>query len=315
MRTTINNMVMILTVAGLSLTSSAALAKGGNGGSHSSGGNSFKAFSPKNVQSLNVSNGNQTQTLKKIQSGNLLNSQVGNLNSNGTKLQNLQSGNNIKKMPKILDPSKGNGNSNKIVDMKKQQGNKQNFCKNKCFDKYCWPWWWSSCHSHCYDPCYDPCYDSCYYGCFTPYYTTTVVEVPVVIEKQVIVGQPALGQTTLPLTGAEPQQAVQPVAGPAEAAAEAPVAELMQVPVGATITLRGEAFGEKSGRVAMQVGELLLGSKVAKWEDKAVTITLPQVGLAAAAKGKFLILKADGNLATEVPFQLVPPQAPAVTQQ
>ena len=89
----------------------------------------------------------------------------------------------------------------------------------------------------------------------------------------------------------------------------------MKVPVGATITLNGEAFGEKPGRVAMQVGELLLGTQVTKWDDKTVVISVPQVGLAAAAKAKFLILKADNTLASEIPFELILPQAPAVGQK
>jgi hypothetical protein len=344
-------MVTILTVAGLSLSGSAALAKGGNNGSH--GSSNFSSRSMKGpMGSFSGKVGTPSQSFKKFPIGNSGGSQIGSsLKFSGPKTNvlpggNLQGNKIAKKLPK-LDQGLGNGKGTKVLDpkavnvpdrkgaidnlkknegklVKKNRGDNddkffknpgKNKCKSKCFDNFCWPWFYSSCHSHCYDPCYD----SCYYGCFTPYYTTTVVEVPVVIEKQVIVeqpvaAQPALDQADQPVADSEQPLAGQQAADEAEVPAETRSAELMKVAVGATITLRGEAFGEKTGRVAMRVGDLLLGAKVTKWEDKAVTITLQQVGLAGAAKAKFLILKADGKLATEVPFELVPPQN-AVAQQ
>ena len=332
MKTTLKNMALILTLTSLTLASATAMAKGGGNGGNSSN-NSSKSFSrslsSKSLPSMGSSNGSQSfKSLKVVKSQGTSGPQ---LNSNKLKFQTLQGNSNatikkmpklidsgigngtllngknvIKKMPKVLDPGIGNGKGGKVVDPGFGKGNKGNFCKdfgkNKCFDKYCWPWWGFGC-SPCYQPCYDPCYyGGCYSGCYGG--GLIVVEQPVLVGQPVVLSQPVVAQEPVVAAAAvEPAK----VAAPADA--------LPKVPVGATITLRGEAFGDEAGKVAMQIGELVLPVTMTKWEAKAVTITLPQVGLAAAAKGKFLILKADGSMANEIGFELVAPQAPAVTQQ
>jgi len=391
MRATLKNMAMILTLAGMTLGATAALAKGngkggnGSGGSSNSGG-SFKSFSSRslsrNLSSKNVQGiGNSSSNSQGTKSFKLHNAKVlkpqgqqnQHLNNQGMKLQKLGGhnfsqnagqvngviktmpkpllGNNvIQKTPKVLDPSLinkkggkmidpgfglgkglggkvidpgigngkgGKGLGGKVFDNGFGNGQKANaafhkgFAKNKCFNKFCWPWWGFGCSPN-YNWCYDPCwYGGGYNGC----YGGGVI----VVEKPVVVAQPVNVEQNVAVQQPAEEAAVQQAAAvePADAAAnvEAAAANLPKVPVGATITLRGEAFGDEAGKVAMQVGEVLLPATVAKWEANAVTITLPQIGLAAAAKGKFLILKADGELANEIPFELVPPQAPAVSQQ
>jgi len=365
MRTTLKNMAMVLTLAGVTLGASAAMAKGGNNSSNrsSNSGGSFKSFSnslsSKSLQGMNNSNSSSMGNKSfKLQSAKVFQPQVQSnqgvklqkLGSNHviTKLPHSQNGNVIfnnviKQKPKLLIGNNGNaiqnmpkgtvsglinhGGLNKIglnkggkaIDpgfgLHKNQGNfNKHFAKNKCFDKFCWPWWGfgcSPCHNWCYDPCwYGGGYNGCYGGGVIVVEKPVVVAQPVNVEQNVAVEQPAVDPAV------QQAAAVEPAAADAVAAKiEAHAANLPKVPVGATITLRGEAFGDEAGKVAMQVGEVLLPATVSKWEAKAVTITLPQIGLAAAAKGKFLILKADGELANEIPFELVPPQGPAVSQQ
>lgn len=53
------------------------------------------------------------------------------------------------------------------------------------------------------------------------------------------------------------------------------------------------------------MGQLSMPSQIVSWSDTAITITVPQVGLASAATAKFVVLRADGSLAKETQFQMV----------
>jgi hypothetical protein len=157
-------------------------------------------------------------------------------------------------------------------------------CKNPC-NNWCGPtWWW--CPSFC-----TPCYTGCYYPTIYTYPTPIVVEVPVA--------------TTVVMTGA----AVAP------AAAAEPVAErLMQIPVGATITLQGKDLGDATGQVVLQIDKLSLPAQLNEWKSDAVNLTLPMLGLAGPMKAQLWMVKSDGAVAANIPVELLPAQPPANAQ-
>jgi hypothetical protein len=109
-------------------------------------------------------------------------------------------------------------------------------------------------------------------------------EYPVVVEQPVYVQQPVVVE---------------------QAAVTIEAASLTKVPVGATITLHGKDFGMENGRVGVATGDLMLAAAVTNWSNEAVTLTVPQLALAAPAKAKFVVFRADGSVASEVPCELV----------
>jgi hypothetical protein len=78
------------------------------------------------------------------------------------------------------------------------------------------------------------------------------------------------------------------------------------VPAGSTLALEGAEFGEKQGRVVLQVGAISLPAKVEKWDGKSATATLPIVGLGEATTAHVHVFTADAKLASSVAIQLVP---------
>ncbi|MCI0361591.1 MAG: hypothetical protein L0211_24160 [Planctomycetaceae bacterium] len=144
-------------------------------------------------------------------------------------------------------------------------------CKKHC-NSWCGPtWWWS--------PCWDPCYKSCYYPC-TVYAYPQVIVIPV---QTVVAGVPV-----------------------------APVAEqLMQVPVGATITLQGNNLGDQLGMLVLQIDKISLPAQVNEWKPDAVNVTLPMLGLAGPTKAQLWMVRADGSVAAQVAVELLPAQQQA----
>ena len=96
-----------------------------------------------------------------------------------------------------------------------------------------------------------------------------------------------------------------PTAAPAQAATDSDSANAMQIAVGSTFTLKGEKFGDKAGRVGVIVGQILIPVEVTNWSDNAITITLPSIGVGAAAKATFIVERADGSKAQETNFEMV----------
>jgi hypothetical protein len=110
-------------------------------------------------------------------------------------------------------------------------------------------------------------------------------------------------------SAAAPVAAAVPVAGsavanPAAAAAVDDSAGLTNVPVGATIKLDAADLGAQQGRVNVVAGNLVLPASVVSWNEKAVSLTVPQIELTAPMKAKFVVRRADGSIANETPFQL-----------
>ncbi|MCE9548775.1 MAG: hypothetical protein K8T25_25125 [Planctomycetia bacterium] len=282
MRFTLKHTLLFATVVGATLVTSNLFAKNGPSfSSHSSnsGAVAFKAPSQNN-QSFRATNSGLNSKLLGTQN------KTGDFKQSAKKIDpNVLGG--IKTPPtKVLDPGKGGTmkppknptGPTKGGDMCKDKC--KDPCKDKCFPKHCGPWIDYGCY-------HGGCYNS---GCYGGGYIE-VVEVPVVIEQPVIVQQPIVNE--------------QPVVQQVAAQQEVEAANLMKVPAGATITLRGEGFGAQPGRVGIATGELLLAAKVVNWSDTAVQIEVPQVGLTAVAKAKFVVLKADGTLASEMAFELV----------
>jgi hypothetical protein len=53
------------------------------------------------------------------------------------------------------------------------------------------------------------------------------------------------------------------------------------------------------------VGDILIPIAVTNWSDKAITVTLPLVGVNSAAKAMFVIERGDGSTAEETNFEMV----------
>lgn len=142
-------------------------------------------------------------------------------------------------------------------------------CYKSC-NKWCGPcWWWS--------PCWDPCYKSCYYPCTVYAYPQTII-VPV---QTVVVGAP-----------------VAPV-----------VAEqLMQIPVGATVTLQGTNLGDQLGMLVVQIDKISLPAQINEWKPEGVNVTLPMLGLAGPTRAQLWMVRADGSVAANVAVELLPAQ-------
>jgi len=180
----------------------------------------------------------------------------------------------------------GNGSINPSAGVRHAIGNavQSKFCVPKCdpkpcdpchnhHNKWCGPcWWWS--------PCWDPCYKSCYYPC-TVYAVPQTIVIPV---QTVVAGAP-----------------VQPV-----------VAEqVMQVPVGATITLQGTDLGLEVGMLVLQIDKISLPAQVNEWKPDGVNATLPMMGLAGPTRAQLWMVRADGAVAANVAVELLPAQQQA----
>jgi hypothetical protein len=170
-----------------------------------------------------------------------------------------------------------------------------------CGNNYCNPWWggwW-------YNPCtpiiipigcggyggYGGGYGGGYVGDTIVVNETTVVESP---------AQPATAPATA-TSEVAPATAVEPVKEE----------KLMQVPVGATLTLQGKELGDKPGQVLLQFEKFSFPAQVSEWKPDHVTTTLPQMGLAAPTKAQIFVLKDTGEVATTLTVELVPAPAPA----
>ena len=99
----------------------------------------------------------------------------------------------------------------------------------------------------------------------------------------------------------------------APAAAVEPVKEekLLQVPVGATLTLKGKELGDKPGQVLLQFEKFSFPAQVGEWKPDHVTTTLPQMGLTTPTKAQIFVLKESGEVATTLAVELVPAVAVA----
>ena len=91
-----------------------------------------------------------------------------------------------------------------------------------------------------------------------------------------------------------------------------PVEQLVQVPVGSTITMQALGLGDVAGRLILVMDKVSLEGQVNDWRLDAVTATLPMFSLAAPMLAELVIVKADGQPATSMKIELIPAQPAAV---
>ena len=154
---------------------------------------------------------------------------------------------------------------------------------NPC--KPCWtgPWWGGWCYNPC-PPIIIPIGGG--FGGYGGGYGPSVVTETVVVEA----AAPAV-------VASEPAVTV-----------ESPVKEekLMQVPVGATLTLEGKELGDKGGQVLLQFEKFSFPAQVNEWKPDHVTATLPLMGLSSPTKAQIFVLKDGGEVATTLAVELIP---------
>jgi hypothetical protein len=83
-------------------------------------------------------------------------------------------------------------------------------------------------------------------------------------------------------------------------------AKLMQVPVGATLTLADKNLGADEGQVVLEVEAVSLPAKVNEWKADQVNMTLPMFGLGAPTKAKIWLVRKDGQVANTLMVELIP---------
>jgi hypothetical protein len=128
-------------------------------------------------------------------------------------------------------------------------------------------------------PWWNDCHHFHHNHCYKPVYPvctqTIVVQVPVVVE-QVAVAQP-----------------------------------VMQVPVGATLTLQSLGLGDAAGQVMLQVDKIAIPAMVNEWKPDAVTTTLPMLGLSGQVIADIVMVRADGTVANSIKVELINAQPQA----
>ncbi|MFN0017383.1 MAG: hypothetical protein ACKVP0_03925 [Pirellulaceae bacterium] len=125
----------------------------------------------------------------------------------------------------------------------------------------------------------------------------------IIVNETVVVESPA--QPAVIVNEVAPAAAMEPVKEPVKEE------KLMQVPVGATLTLQGKELGDKPGQVLLQFEKFSFPAQVSQWKPDQVTTTLPQMGLAGPTKAQIFVLKDTGEVATTLTVELVPAVAVA----
>lgn len=141
-----------------------------------------------------------------------------------------------------------------------------------------------------------------WYGCYRPC-------TPICVTLPTFVGAPTVVSETVVVESAAPAVAVTEVKAESET-------RLMQVPVGATLSLSDKNLGEKQGQVILQVDPLSVPAQVNDWKADQVNVTLPMFGLAAPTKAQIWLMRADGQVANMLTVELIPakPQAEAAAE-
>ncbi len=136
-----------------------------------------------------------------------------------------------------------------------------------------YPWWGGWCYNPC-TPIVIPIG-----GCYGP----TLVSETIVVE---VPGEPTVVIAEKPALKVEEK--------------------LMQVPVGAKLTLQGKELGDKPGQVVLQFEQFALPAMVNEWKPDHVTATLPLMGLTAPMKGQIFVMKEDGQVVNQLAVEIIP---------
>jgi hypothetical protein len=143
----------------------------------------------------------------------------------------------------------------------------------------------------------------------TPYYPVVYTE-PIVIRVSV----PAAPIVVPVAESTSDAPATPPAPGTSQPQATTPEEKLLQVPLGATLTLQATGLGEQAGQVIVQIEKIAMPALVSEWKPDSVTATLPTVAIAENIRGELLLMKADGQLASSVKVELTP-ALPPVTEE
>ena len=107
-----------------------------------------------------------------------------------------------------------------------------------------------------------------------------------------------------------PQPIVIPVQAPVVTTVGVVEEQILQIPVGSTVTLGSAGLGDMSGQVVAQMDKIAFPAKVNEWKTDSVNATLPLVGLSSSVRGEILLIKADGSLAHSVKVEFLPAPQP-----
>jgi len=143
----------------------------------------------------------------------------------------------------------------------------------------------------------------------TPYYPVVYTE-PIVIPVSVPAAPifvPVTETASSPSATPQPEETSKPAAATAEE-------KLLQVPLGATLTLQAKELGEQAGQVIVQIEKIAMPALVSEWKTDSVTATLPTVAIAENIRAELMLVKADGQIASSVKVELTP-ALPPVTEQ
>ena len=131
---------------------------------------------------------------------------------------------------------------------------------------------------------------------------------PICITLPAYCGVPCVVTETIIIEGV-----TEPVLIDAQVVEEVAEVKLMQVPVGATLTLADKNLGADEGQVVLEVESVSLPAMVNEWKTEQVNMTLPMFGLAGPTKAKIWLVRKDGRVANMLMVELIP--ATPETQQ
>lgn len=81
---------------------------------------------------------------------------------------------------------------------------------------------------------------------------------------------------------------------------------LPKVSVGSTLLVDGQVFGEEKGVARLRVSGLSLPIEVLEWTNSSAKIRLPEVEVTSPTKAEIEVLRADGSLASKSGIELTP---------
>jgi len=82
--------------------------------------------------------------------------------------------------------------------------------------------------------------------------------------------------------------------------------KLPEVRSGQEVAIDGVGFGERSGRVLVKIGEILLSAETTSWSDETIDAVIPSLPLVEPTEALIAVLDAEQNVVQRLPVRLVP---------